>query len=295
MIRACFHESLLEQNKDRRWARDEEEDEEDRADYEISQRRWTAFAVTLVKHHFSVILNLEYPWPTKQTALHLVATQGSPEVMEALLTRLMAVQGGKEMHDDVIQSRDEAERTALAISIDQLFSAEVKMLTKASKKLLEIPREGGRGTKSYPLHDLVISVVKSKLEKSDLMQSGTLGGAVSKNAHDILSILVEADPVTALTKACGDMSQHLLGAERVNEIPPYTLAVEAEKWLLTKSKEPVEAVKARMSILTSLRQKIRAAITRELHTAQDYERATVGGEFILTYTCIGEMSIQYQG
>jgi hypothetical protein len=239
-----------------------------------------AVAVKLIQHQSRFIVPLVTSdedgsatrnlWKDEETSLHLAVTQSCPEVVETLLGFVRQRHQDYDRGERAILSQKSSGQTALAIAVDQLDLESVKKLLNTTKAFLGI--SWGRG--GYPLHDLILSVANPTKKHSESALDGS---------PLILAEIVEADTKVSLTSRCEIISTTPWD-QRVENIPPYTLAVLAEEGLkglgpkaLSRTPQSQSIIDKRVSVLQMLRIDMKTAIARNLD-GLSYKEATAGGE-----------------
>jgi hypothetical protein len=276
IIRVCFQNALVNQQRDSRNIEKRETPEEEKAEAKRSRENWTHVALTLIEYHDRFILpstetaSNENVWEDDATALHLAATHCCPEAVEKILAKIQQAHESQEDWESVILRQDaKSGQTALAISVDALDLDSVQKLLEATPKFVGVSRDRG----GYPLHDLVLTVANPVKTHSDQ--------ALNESCLAILKAIVRADKEQALTAQCKVIST-TWWEERVEGIPPYTLAVLAERGmerrkLATRDKKLLRNIEKRLPILQKLRIEMKTSIARELKGV-DSEKATAGGK-----------------
>jgi len=279
-IRVCFENALMSQKKYLRSA-EIALDAQEKAQLQQDRSNWISVANELIEHQARCIVPLVTSdsregsptrnlWRDDETALHLAVTQNCPEVVETL------IQAVRSMHKDDPQSGERAilsqkssGQTALAIAVDQLDLESVRKLLGATGEFLNI--SWGRG--GYPLHDLVLSVANPAKKHSEQ--------SLNKACFKILAEIVGADTKGALTLQCGLISTTPWN-QKVEGIPPYTLAAMAEEGMKAVKKRPsirdsraASSIDRRIPVLNMLRLDMKTYIARELD-GLSYELATAG-------------------
>ncbi|KAK3684174.1 hypothetical protein B0T22DRAFT_469804 [Podospora appendiculata] len=275
-IRACFENVLMNQNKSLRATQTETGDSW--AESMSLRAKWVHVAMKMLEYHIAFLVptvttdaegvptgNL---WEGDETAIHVAVRQSCPEVVQVLLDLVKAQHPDPRRAELAILSQKSSRETALAIAVAQLDLESVRALLRATKAFLRI--SSGRGI--YPLHSLVLTVANTKRKHTD---------TALKESFLILSEIIEADTKAALTSQC-----HVISPtpwyEKVEAVPPYTLAVLAEEGMKTVKRTPsirnspsANDIDKRLPILQRLRVDMKTYITRELDGAS-YEQAIAG-------------------
>ncbi|KAK4216524.1 hypothetical protein QBC37DRAFT_91706 [Rhypophila decipiens] len=278
-IRVCFENALINQKK---YLRSADMSDAQRRELVLHYRsNWIYVANKLIQHQARCIVPLvtsdaregsptQNLWKDEETALHVAVTQSCPEVVEALIEAVRhAHKDDPDRGERAILSQKSSGQTALAIAVDQLDLDSVRRLLAATKGFLSI--SWGRG--GYPLHDLVLSVANQTKKHPE--------AALNKASFKILSEIIEADTKGSLTSRCGVISTTPWD-QRVENIPPYTLAAMAEEGMKGLRRRPsirdsrlAANIDKRIPLLQKLRIGMKTYIARELD-GLSYELATAG-------------------
>ncbi|KAK3372938.1 hypothetical protein B0T24DRAFT_247827 [Lasiosphaeria ovina] len=276
-IRVCFENALMSQKKFLRSAQMETSPLKSE-NLKLNRAKWVSVAMRLINHHSQCIVPLVTSdgegsatrnlWKDDETALHVAVTQSCPEVVEALLSAVRAQHQDHSRGERAMLSQKSSGQTALAIAVDQLDLETVRLLIRATKAFLNISWARG----GFPLHDLVLSVANPAKKHSDQ--------ALNESCL-ILAEIIEADTKTSLTSRCGVISTTPWD-EKVENLPPYTLASRAEKGLkgfkrraATQNSQSLGSLDRRILLLKQLRVDMKTYIARELD-GSSYDQATAG-------------------
>ncbi|KAM7199713.1 hypothetical protein V8F20_005583 [Naviculisporaceae sp. PSN 640] len=279
-IRTCYENALVNQKKYLRLA--EITANAQHRELQLHYRsNWIYLANKLIQHQARCIVPLvtsdaregsptQNLWRDEETALHVAVTQSCPEVVEAIIDAVRRIhKDDPDRGERAILSQKSSGQTALAIAVDQLDLESVRKLLAATKGFLNI--SWGRG--GYPLHDLVLSVANPNKKHSE--------AALNKASFKIMSEIIEADTKGSLTSHCGTINTTPWN-QRVESIPPYTLAAMAEEGMkglgrrsAFRDSRAAASIEKRIPLLQKLRIGMKTYIARELD-GLSYEHATAG-------------------
>lgn len=279
-IRTCYENALVNQKKYLRSA--EIAADSQRKELQLHYRsNWIYVTNKLIQHQARCIVPLvtsdaregsptQNLWKDEETALHVAVTQSCPEVVDAIIDAVRRIhKDDPDRGERAILSQKSSGQTALAIAVDQLDLESVRKLLAATKGFLNI--SWGRG--GYPLHDLVLSVANPNKKHSE--------AALNKASFKIMSEIIEADTKGSLTSHCGTISTTPWN-QRVESIPPYTLAAMAEEGMkglgrrsAFRDSRAAANIEKRIPLLQRLRIGMKTYIARELD-GLSYELATAG-------------------